>query len=171
MSVGDVADLVTAGIAGLAFGAAVWQVRSSNRSSAETIAHAATHARQERTIAYSSRLSDAAFMKRLAHTNEQLASPTDSRSQDGRWAAFKAMSIEQQFDIAAPLNAFEEVGTLYNLGHLDRPLVDRQLAQVVRVLYGRVEWWIERTRERGPTRYCEWERMVRDLGGPIPPER
>jgi len=116
----DIAQLITSGTALAALGAAIWQVRSSR-----------LQAQNETTHTYIARLSEADFVKHLARSMDALR--VDDPSPEGTadpWHAFQTLNHERQLDIAAPFNAFESIAGLYNLDHLNRELVERQLGRL-----------------------------------------
>lgn len=149
----DVAQLVTSGTAVAALGAAIWQVRSSR-----------LQARDETTHAYITKLSEVEFVKQLARSMDHLrddgASPETLFE---RWKAFQELSHERQLDVAAPFNAFESIAGLYNLGQLNREIVERQIGSTAKVVFDRIRWWVEHTRDKNPRYFCEWETMLEDF--------
>jgi hypothetical protein len=148
----DAAQLVTSGTAVAALGAAFWQVRSSR-----------LQALNETTHAYIARLSEVEFVKHLARSMDSLR--VDDPSPEGtaiRWQAFQGLNHERQLDVAAPFNAFESIAGLYNLGHLNREIVERQIGNTAKVVFDRIRWWIERAREQNPSYFHEWETMLTD---------
>lgn len=149
----DAAQLVTSGTAVAALGAAIWQVRSSR-----------LQAQNETTHAYIARLSEVDFVKHLARSMDVLR--VDDPSPDGtaiRWQVFQTLNHERQLDVAAPFNAFESIAGLYNLDHLNREIVDRQIGNTAKVVFERIRWWIQRTREQNPSYFHEWETMLADF--------
>ncbi|HMJ03752.1 MAG TPA: hypothetical protein VK506_12475 [Conexibacter sp.] len=146
-----VAQLVTAGAAVVALGAAVWQLRSTRRQARE----AATHA-------YIARLTEAEFTKHLARSMDALRlgeHPTEHEI-EVRWRRFARLKHEQQIEIAAPFNMFESVAGLYNRNLVTRGIIEHQLENTAIVVFQRIEWWVTASRTRNRGYFREWELML-----------
>lgn len=106
------------------------------------------------------------FAKHIAMTADFLSIDQQGAGRDliaaRRWRRWNKMGRDQQTQLALYLNHLEVVGTLYELGRLDRNTVIRLFGFAADEYWKRGDWFIRRVRaSTTPRTFDKWEALAR----------